>query len=246
MQPIGKLKLQIKKFIKTAVIIFIHEANVDCFFLQKKLKRFLQVEYTAYNRLASILYNGDLSLYKEDQLTILYLADRTSLINIKHPIINLTVKNAAAKILKEILNTTNDCMIHFWKKEFDHRHNIINLLKSFVNHWSQFNSSQSKTMPQQSEQFKRLVKESFLVIVVSTQNYEVYLKEPYLFANLYWSNMKGGTTLTRYYVGFTRFCIAPLTLLSFIYIIILISLIYFFLNPFHYQTSILNNSGIKI
>lgn len=117
------------------------------------------------------------------------------------------------------------------KKEFDHRHNIINLLKSFVNHWSQFNSSQSQTMPQQSEQFKRLVKESFLVIVVSTQNYEVYLKEPYLFAKLYWSNMKGGTTLTRYYVGFTRFCIAPLTLLSFDYIIILISLIYFFFKP---------------
>lgn len=46
------------------------------FFLQRKLKRFLQVEYTAYNKLASILYNGDLSLYKEDQLTFLYLVDR--------------------------------------------------------------------------------------------------------------------------------------------------------------------------
>lgn len=77
MQPMGKLKLQIKKFIKTAVIIFFHEANLDCFFfLQKKLKRFLQVEYTAYNKLASMLYNGDLSLYKEDQLTMLYLVDR--------------------------------------------------------------------------------------------------------------------------------------------------------------------------
>lgn len=72
----GKLKLQIQKYIKTAVIIFFHEANLDCFFLQRKLKRFLQVEYKAYNKLASILYNGDLSLYKEDQLTFLYLVDR--------------------------------------------------------------------------------------------------------------------------------------------------------------------------
>lgn len=46
------------------------------FFLQNKLKRFLQVKYTAYNKLASMLYNGDLSLYKEDQLTMLYLVDR--------------------------------------------------------------------------------------------------------------------------------------------------------------------------
>lgn len=36
----------------------------------------MQVEYKAYNKLASILYNGDLSLYKEDQLTFLYLVDR--------------------------------------------------------------------------------------------------------------------------------------------------------------------------